>query len=238
MNRAPRGPATTYAVRSDDTGVSDVSLMPVPSEQADATCANCGAALVADQRYCLSCGQPSSPVRLAFLDVLQEHAQPGPTTHQGWPPAGTIELGAGGYAHPYEPGANGWLRRNSGLLGLLGVLMLCLLAGLLVGHWASQDNRTPAKQVVEIKGLGGIPAAAAATGTTNGAASEAAASKASSKQQVGEAKEAAKETKAEKAPPPAPVKVAPAKLKKLSKTTGKKHQEEVNALGAQPIETG
>jgi hypothetical protein len=32
--------------------------------------------------------------------------------------------------------------------------------------------------------------------------------------------------------------VTPAKLKKLSSTTGKKHQEEINALGAQPIETG
>ena len=32
------------------------------------------------QRYCLTCGQPASPVRLAFLDVLQgDQATPPPT---------------------------------------------------------------------------------------------------------------------------------------------------------------
>jgi len=32
--------------------------------------------------------------------------------------------------------------------------------------------------------------------------------------------------------------VSSTKLKKLGSTTGKKHEEEVNSLGAQPIETG
>jgi hypothetical protein len=178
-------------------------------------------------------------VRLAFLDVLQEQSSASVAAQHGWPAGSTIELGAGGYAPLDERGANGWLRRNSGLLGLLGVLLMCLLVGLLVGHWASQGNKVPAKQVVEIKGLGGLPAAAASSTTSSGAATETpAASKASAKAEAEESKEAAKETKAEKAPPPAPVKVTPAKLKKLSKTTGKQHQEEVNALGAQPIETG
>jgi hypothetical protein len=221
--------------------VSDVSLIPVPSETSATTCAGCGAALLADQRYCLSCGQPSSPVRLAFLDVLQENRQAGAAAQVGWPAPATIDLGGGngGYARLDEGGANGWLRRNSGLLGLLGVLLLCLLVGLLVGHWVSQGGKVPAKQIVEIKGLSGLPAAAAAGPSTTGtAASETPASKSSAKEEAEESKEAAKETKAEKAPPPAPVKVTPAKLKKLSKTTGKQHQEEVNALGAQPIETG
>ena len=34
-------------------------------------CEHCGAALVPDQRYCLSCGQPVSPTRMSFLDALQ-----------------------------------------------------------------------------------------------------------------------------------------------------------------------
>jgi hypothetical protein len=220
--------------------MSDVSLLPVPSEQSGGACAGCGAALVADQRYCLSCGQPCSPVRLAFLDVLQEQTPASAAVQPAWPAAGTIELGAGGYARLDERGANGWLRRNSGLLGLLGVLLICLLIGLLVGHWVSQGNKVPAKQVVEIKGLTGLPAAAAGPSTTSTSATSEtpAASKATAKQEAEESKEAAKETKAEKAPPPPPVKVTPAKLNKLSKTTGKQHQEEVNALGAQPIETG
>lgn len=212
----------------------------MPSAQDGAVCGSCGAALVADQRYCLSCGQPCSPVRLAFLDVLAEQSPASAVAQPGWPAGSTLELAGRGYAPLEAGGANGWLRRNSGLLGLLGVLALFLLAGLLVGHWVSQSNKVPAKQVVEIKGLSGLPAAAAATSTTStSAASETpAASKSSAKEETEESKEAAKETKAEKAPPPAPVKVTPAKLKKLSKTTGKQHQEEVNALGAQPIETG
>lgn len=216
-----------------------MSLMPVPSEQSAATCANCGAALVADQRYCLTCGQPCSPVRLAFLDVLSEgagrHSAQAPPV---WNVPSTIDLGAGGYIPP-ERGAAGWLRRNSGLMGLLTVLLLCLMVGLLVGHWAGQD-RTPSQQVYKIEGLGGL--AAAGSGTTGGTSTSSEATpsttKSSAKQEAKEATEGAKETAKEKAPPAKPKKLEPAKLKKLSTTTGKKHQEEINALGAQPIETG
>ena len=212
-----------------------MSLVPVPSEQGGATCAGCGAALVAGQRYCLSCGEPASPVRLAFLDALQ--GQPGA------PAAGapTIEMSPAGYIPVGDArGANGWLRRNSGLLGLLAVLVLCLIAGLLVGHWVSQGNETPAKQVVEVKGLSGLAAApaAATTAPTSTTSTTPAQSKSNAKAEAEEAKAEAKETKAEKAPPPKPVKVAPAKIKKLTNSSGKQHQEEINSLGAQPIETG
>jgi hypothetical protein len=120
------------------------------------------------------------------------------------------------------------------------VLLLCLVTGLLVGHWVTQ-GKASGPQVVKIEGLSGVPAAAATSApasTTPTASSTPAVSKATEKEEAEESKEAAKETKAEKAAPPAPVKVTPSKLKKLSTTTGKQHQEEVNALGAQPIETG
>jgi len=215
--------------------VSGVSLVPVPTEHAGATCANCGAPLAADQRYCLSCGQAASPVRLAFLDVLERDGARGVSQQ-------TLELTATDYVPAGDArGANAWLRRNTGLLALLGVLVLCLIAGLLVGHWVSQGNKPPAKQVVEVKGLSGLaaaPAAAAATTTPSSTSSSAAAAKESAKE-AAEAKAAeAKETKAEKAPPPKPVKVAPAKIKKLTKSTGAQHQKEINELGATPIETG
>jgi len=213
-----------------------MSLVPVASERGGATCANCGAALVADQRYCLSCGEPASPVRLAFLDVLQ--GQPGAPGAA----APTIEMSPAGYVPVGEArGANGWLRRNSGLLGLLAVLVLCLIVGLLVGHWVSQGNKTPAKQVVEVKGLSSLAAAPAAATTpapTSTTSTTPTAAKSNAKAQAEEAKAEAKETKVEKAPPPKPVKVAPAKIKKLTNSSGKQHQEEINSLGAQPIETG
>jgi hypothetical protein len=148
--------------------VSDVSLMPVPSEQAPVSCTNCGAALVADQRYCLACGQPASPVRLAFLDVLQNDPSRSGATQQ------TIAMSPVGYAPVGDPGgAGGWLRRYSGLLSLFTVLLLCLVVGLLVGHWVTQGNgnRTPAKQVVEVKGLSGLASAPAAAATSTAPAS-------------------------------------------------------------------
>ena len=225
-----------------------MNLVPVPSEPQPATCTSCGAELVADQRYCLSCGQPCSPVRLAFLDVLQGEPTraAGTAAVPGWIGAGTaIEIGPGGYATvPVQGGANGWLRRNSGVLGLLAVLLLCLIVGLLLGHWVTQGKSSSGPQIVKIEGLT-LPAAAAGAAGASTAASPTPASthgsssaKSSAKEEAEESAEAAKETKAEKAPPPAPVKVAPTQLKKLSTSTGKKHEEEVNALGAQPIETG
>jgi hypothetical protein len=215
--------------------VSELSLVPVPAEQSDSTCANCGAALVADQRYCLSCGQPASPVRLAFLDVL-EHRGARAAAGQA-----TVELSPVAYATAADDrGANGWLRRNTGLFALLGVLVLCLIVGLLVGHWVSQGSKTPAKQVVEVKGLSALAAPAAAATPAPGATSATSAGEAKqSAKEAAEAKQAeVKETKAEKAPPPKPVKVAPTKIKKLTQSTGAKHQKEIDELGATPIETG
>jgi hypothetical protein len=210
--------------------VANVSLMPVASEQAGATCASCGAALVADQRYCLACGQPSSPVRLAFLDVLQNERQP---------QAAAGALGAPiAYTPLLEPaGAPGWLRRYAGLFGVASVLLTAMIIGLLVGHWVTQ-SKAPGPQVIKVEGLAGAPAAASTTASTPSGATPAAAGKSNAKAKAEEAKSEAKETPVEKAPPPKPVKVTPTKLKKLSTTTGKRHQEEINSLGAQPIETG
>ncbi len=218
--------------------MSDVSLVPVPSEQPGATCAHCGAALVSDQRYCLSCGRPASPVRLAFLDVLESDRAAG--VGQSALAVGPVDgAAAGGRPDGGQRGSGGWLHRNTGLFALLGVLVLCLIVGLLVGHWVGQGNKTPAKQVVEVKGLSGLAAAPAATTTPAATTSTSTSGAKETAKEAAEAKQAAaKETKAEKAPPPAPKKVAPTKIKKLTNSSGKQHQKEINELGATPIETG
>ncbi len=152
--------------------MSNVSLMALPAGEPGATCASCGAALVADQRYCLTCGEPCSPVRLAFLDVLSADASP--AAPPPWAGAGALEMTPVGYV-PLQPGAGGWLRRYSGLLGLLSLLVLCLLVGLLVGHWVTQGNaKAPATQIVKVEGLGNL--ASAAPGTSTAPASTAPAS--------------------------------------------------------------
>jgi hypothetical protein len=214
-----------------------VNLVPVPSEQDRVSCPNCSAALAPDQRYCLACGQPVSSVRLAFLDVLQSEAQPHAAAQI---PAG---FAAPGYEPVIEPasGLYARMRRYSGLFGLLSVLLMSIIVGLLVGHWITQ-SKTTGPQVLRVEGLtgGAAPAAAASTAapsTTPASATPqpAAVSKTSAK---AEAKEASEAKAIEAAPTPKAVKVSPTKLQKLGNTTGKKHTEEVNKLGSQPIETG
>lgn len=211
-----------------------VSLAPVPAEEERASCPNCSAPLAADQRYCLACGQPVSPVRHAFLDVLQSEQ---PAVY-GQSYAGTL---AAGYppAEGPAPRAYAWLRRYSGVLALLSVLLMSIIVGLLVGHWITQ-SRAPAEQVVKVEGLPSTaPAAAGAAAsptTTAPAASVPATTKASpAKAEASEVKEA---KAIEKKALPKPVKVSPTTLQKLSHTTGKKHEEEVAKLGSGPIETG
>lgn len=207
------------------------NLAPVPSESS--VCANCSAPLVADQRYCLSCGQPCSPVRLAFLDVLESERQP--------------QLGAGAVANvpvayaPYlEPAAGpAWLRRYAPLFGVLSVLLLAMIAGLLVGHWVTQSKAPAAAQVIKVEGLGG-GALASGTGTTptTGTTSGAATSKSSTSANSEEAKEEAEAKAEEKAEEKAPAKAPPAKTfepKKLEKTTGKTHEQELSKLTTAPI---
>jgi hypothetical protein len=213
-----------------------VSLVPVSSEQERASCPNCSAALAPDQRYCLTCGQPVSPVRLEFLDFLA----PEPWAAQ----QGQVQSLPPGYVTVIEPssGPDGWLRRYSGLFGLLAVLLMSIIVGLLVGHWVTQ-SKAPSQQVIKVEGLSGatpLAAAASAAPTSTAPASStspsaAAASKTEAKAEVAEAKEA---KAIEKAPPPKPVKVTATKLQKLGNTTGKAHEEEIAKLGNQPIETG
>jgi hypothetical protein len=220
-----------------------VSLAPVPSEQpaAAATCANCSAPLAPDQRYCLACGQPVSPVRLAFLDVLQADPQSHGSSHTqvaSLPP---------GYASVIEPvsGSYALLRRYSGLFGLLSVLLLAIVAGLLVGHWVTQ-SKAPSREVLKIEGLSAAaatplasaPSATAASTTPASTTPKPAASTAPKENAKTEVKEVQEAKAIEKKPLPKAVKVNPATARKLGSTTGQKHEEEINKLGAQPIETG
>lgn len=226
-----------------------MSLAPVPTEQPQdaASCANCGTPLAPDQRYCLACGRPVSPVRLAFLDVLQADAQSpygGGQGHQGQfatlPP---------GYASVIEPvsGPYAWLRRYSGLFGLLSVLLLAIVAGLLVGHWVTQ-SKAPGQQVLKVEGLSGAATAtplvsagtttAGARTTPAGTTSKPAASAAPKEIAKTEAREVQEAKAIEKKPLPRADKVSSTTAKKLGSTHGQKHEQEIDKLGAQPIETG
>lgn len=124
-------------------------------------CTSCGAPLASDQRYCLACGARRGAARLPFRDILQQQA------------ATSTELLPTGYAvvPPADGGTvNDRLRRNAPLMGLVGILLLALLIGVLLGHWAGEDQpaavANPRPQVIQV----GAPAAAAAPATTAPAA--------------------------------------------------------------------
>ncbi len=213
-----------------------MNVVPIqsPPEDAGAKCHNCGASVVADQRYCLTCGQPCSPVRLPFLDVLQAEADARVP--------GTVIQAPVGYLPPVQQdqGAMGWLRHHAGLLALLSVLLTTGLIGLLIGHWMA-PSKASGPQVVKFEGLPtvGVEAAGAASTvptTSIPAAKTAASSKESEAQEVKEVKEA--ESPKKKLPPP--VKTSASTISKLEKTTGKAHEKEIAKLteGGQPIETG
>ena len=210
------------------------NLAPVPSESS--TCANCSAPLLADQRYCLSCGQPCSPVRLAFLDVLETERQP----QLGAGSAGNAPVAFTSYVEPAAGPA--WLRRYAPLFAVLSVLLLALIVGLLVGHWVTQSKVSSAPQVIKVEGLGG-GALAAGTGTTpttstTPGASPKSGTSAKSEEAKEEAEAKAEEKAEEKAPAKAPEakKVSESSIKKLGETHGKAHEKELNEISTAPIE--
>ena len=211
------------------------NLAPVPSESS--TCPNCSAPLVADQRYCLSCGQPTSPVRLAFLDVLE-------TEHKPQVATGAMATTPVPYASYVEPaGGPLWLRRYAPLFGVLSVLLLAMIIGLLVGHWVTQNKTSSAPQVIKVEGLGALgaattaPTSTSATSTTPATGAKSAGS-AKSEEEKEEAEAKAEEKAEEKTPAKAPATKAlsaPA-VTKLETTHGAKHEAELNKLSTAPIE--
>ena len=229
--------AQRQALTGPPTRSASVNVFPIqaPPESVGAKCPNCGATVVADQRYCLSCGQPCSPVRLAFLDVLQAESESRTQVSVVQAPAG--------YLPPLQQqdGAFGWLRRYSGFFGLLAVLLVTGLIGLLVGHWLT-SSKAPNTSVIKVEG--DLPLAAATNGTSTVPAASASSVKAATTTSpaVTEAQEVkeVKEAESPKAKLKAPAKTSASGLSKLEKLTGKKHQKAIEALtaGGKPIETG
>ncbi|HEY1689468.1 MAG TPA: zinc ribbon domain-containing protein [Solirubrobacteraceae bacterium] len=227
--------------------------MPVQSEPTSTTCPHCGTEVAADQRYCLACGRPCSPVRLAFLDVLQgESAQHTPST--------TVLPAASGYLPPLAPEPRGErLARHTGLFALLATLLLTGAIGLLIGHWIGGSGGAKTPSVIKVEGFGavGAPASSTSGGSTgeevtqeggeggNGSSGAAGGKGAASKSETPkvEAKEQlAKEEREVEEPAklPSAVKTSKATDERLSKLSGKQYEQEINKIvkGPEPIETG
>jgi hypothetical protein len=122
-------------------------------------CGSCGAALAADQRYCLACGHRRADARLPFRDILGEGTG---TELRPLGPGYTVMPRGGG------PTVNDRLRRNAPLMALVGILLIALLIGVLLGHWAGDTptvaQAAPRPQVIQVGAA--APAAAAPAPTT------------------------------------------------------------------------
>jgi hypothetical protein len=123
-----------------------------PGEQ----CPSCGAALAADQRYCLECGERRGEPRVAFLDLLGRRDAP-PAAE----PASTVPAPPGVAERPLTP----WVAAAG-----VAVLLLVLGVGILIGDARSGGDRPVASKTPVITVNAGASGPAAATGAAKPAA--------------------------------------------------------------------
>lgn len=115
-------------------------------------CPSCGAAMAADQRYCLSCGQRRAEARLDYLEVLR--GGPAPAVAAGGPPL-----------------ADARQRTNLTVIASIGCLLLAMGVGVLIGTAGGDDavapQAAPAAQVIKVQGGGAAAAAEPAAGSAS-----------------------------------------------------------------------
>lgn len=146
-------------------------------------CPSCGAAMAADQRYCLSCGERRAQARLDYLEILR----------------GEPAVAAGG---PALAAGDARQRANTTVVASVGCLLLAMGVGVLIGNagngeTAAAPAAVPA-QVIRVQG-GGTAAAekpAAAAGTAKGGGKAGGAAATDTAKTAGESKATNPELKA------------------------------------------
>ncbi len=118
-------------------------------------CANCGAQLQADQRYCVECGTRRGQARFKLGDVPSTNgagaAAPAAAAARG---AGTSRWSAG-----------------LGLVSVIAVLLLAVGVGVLIGHQGGSGSASNGTQKIVVSGAGNSGAAGATAGTAGTAGS-------------------------------------------------------------------
>jgi hypothetical protein len=131
-------------------------------------CAQCGAPLADDQRYCLQCGEPRPH--------LSGPPSPKPATDK----SAHVPATPPGFS-PNVPGAQGAGpsgRNNSlALLAGVGVLLLAMGVGVLIGRAGAGTAKAPPAQVISVGGAAGPATPTTPTATTEAPATSAPAKK-------------------------------------------------------------
>jgi hypothetical protein len=145
------GTTTTTGTAAEDEKVASGAEGAEPQLLATAvgdTCANCGARMAGDQRYCVECGTRRGKPRYAV-----------PTSTAA---AGAPAMGGGSGATRW-----GWMSSNASLILGVGVLLLAMGVGVLIGRDSSGSSAGNGKaQVITINGAASGAAAAPPTTAT------------------------------------------------------------------------
>lgn len=175
-------------------------------------CPTCGAAMAADQRYCLACGNRRAEARLDYLEILR-----------GRP----FATAAGTGAPVVAPVSDARVRDNTTIIASIGCLLLAMGVGVLIGNSGNGTKAAPAAsaapQVIKVEGGG---AAATATPSARPSTKKA---KASKRKSSSSAVETAKSAADSKATNP--------QLKNLDSTSGDDYAKQAQKLPKQ-VSTG
>ena len=134
-----RGTCTKVATLSTESIAS--SSLPVGAKE---SCAGCGAALAADQRYCLECGERRTPMSSVLLGGPPARRDP-----QAPPPATSP------FAQGASPGDGIGQRGNTvTVIAGVGVLLLAMGVGVLIGRSGSSKTAAAPAQVVSVAAPG------------------------------------------------------------------------------------
>jgi hypothetical protein len=148
----------------DSAHLASAELHPLTSTAARQRCAVCGAAMAADQRYCVECGERRGPPRVSLLE--------GPARRPPEPaPAGV-------------PAQRRFAPVNSTLISVIGILLLAMGIGVLIGRSGNNGTlKSPPAQVVTVTGApstgtaSSTPTTSTSGTSTNGSSATAAKTK-------------------------------------------------------------
>lgn len=148
--------STTHLNRDDDSQLrseQQTAVHPTVVAPGRETCSNCGAAMAADQRYCVECGQRHGAPRLPFMEGAAQHTY----EIQAPPPVARARL----------------LTTNGTLIAGIGTLLLAMGIGVLIGRTGNNGSNRAANpvQVVSVAGGVGGPTGAAGSGTASSSTS-------------------------------------------------------------------
>jgi hypothetical protein len=122
-------PVSLVFARSTYTKVGTLSTEPIasssPTAGAAGPCTGCGAPLAADQRYCLECGERSTPMSSVLL------GSPPVSGDSQQPPATAALPGQGA---PAATDARQQQRNTVNVIAGVGVLLLAMGVGVLIGR--------------------------------------------------------------------------------------------------------